>query len=123
MIRTLLTITALLWAGVSAAACDPGDTQGAIAHLLEQVRTSDAAFIRNGRTHDAQGAARHIERKYEHFRDRIDTPETFIALAATRSELSGREYRVRLADGTELASAEWLGAMLERWRAECEAGS
>lgn len=121
MIRAVLTLTALLWASAPQAGCDPADADAAIAHLVEHVRSSDAQFIRNGRAHDGERAAQHMQRKAAHFDERIDTPEAFIALAATRSELTGRAYRVRLEDGTEITTANWLGAVLDAWRTSCEA--
>lgn len=119
MIKALLTTAALLWTGVAAAACDPSDTTAAIDHLVESVRASDAEFIRNGRSYDGDRAARHMQRKAEHFDERIDSPESFIELAATRSELTGRPYRVRFADGKETTTARWLGVLLAQWRAGC----
>ena len=47
----------------------------------------------------------------------ITTPEDFIAKAATKSELSGKPYLVRLEDGTEQELATWLTARLAEWRA------
>lgn len=120
MIKALLTMTLLVWAGATGASCDPWDTNAAIAHLLAEVRASDVIFVRNGRAHEPQRAAVHMARKYDHFRDRIDSAESFIALAATRSELTGRAYKVRLGDGTEMPSAAWLTSRLSEWRSACE---
>ena len=82
--------------------------QAEIDCLLEHVRQSDMAFIRNGKSHDGEAAAEHMARKYDHFRKRVDSGEDFIAYAATKSTVSGRAYRVRLSDGEELDSADYL---------------
>jgi Family of unknown function (DUF5329) len=37
----------------------------------------------------------YIKKKYDYFKTQIHTAEDFIALAATKSELSGRPYLVR----------------------------
>ncbi len=41
-------------------------------------------FIRNGSEHDSANAAKHMQAKFEHYRDRIVSAEDFIALCATR---------------------------------------
>lgn len=92
------------------------DTSSALADtvsmLLRFVRESGCVFIRNGREHDAEAAAGHMDRKYRHYRDRIATPEDFIRLAATKSMMSGKAYLVRPPGGEVRASAEWLGDAL-----------
>ena len=71
---------------------------------------------RNGINHETQEAVRHILRKYNYYRDRIQTTEDFINLAATRSLLSGRSYRV-LCNGKESRlTADWLKEELDRYR-------
>jgi hypothetical protein len=92
------------------------DLETTIRHLLEFVRTSDVIFIRNGKEHSPEDAAEHIEKKYKHYRKKIETPEDFIERSATKSILSGKLYRVRLADGTVIPTRDWLTAELERYR-------
>ena len=92
------------------------DLQAVIAHLLEYVATSDVVFIRNGKEHSAADAADHIRKKYNHYKDRIETPEDFIRLSATKSMMSGKPYTIRLPDGTVVATKEWLEAELARYR-------
>lgn len=95
-------------------------TAETVEHLLQMVRESDAAFIRNGKEHSAKDAAKHMKKKYEHFlkKKEIKTAEDFIRLAGTKSLLSGREYALKLADGREIKTAEWLRARLAEYRAE-----
>ncbi|MCA1714296.1 MAG: DUF5329 domain-containing protein [Gammaproteobacteria bacterium] len=71
-------------------------------------RTQGVVFIRNGRHYGAADAAAHLRRKFKAAKGRVHTPEQFIELLATRSSITGRVYRVRLADGRELDSAAWL---------------
>ncbi len=93
-----------------------GDTIQIIEYLLKFVEESECVFIRNGREHDSKKAARHMKRKYEHFKDEIKTPEDFIRLAGTRSTVSGKPYEVRLKNGKEELSSSWLQKALEDYR-------
>lgn len=96
----------------------PAETPAAtIEHLLGVIAGSPLVFIRNGSEHTGAEAAAHIRAKYDHYRREIATPEDFIVKAATKSELSGRPYLVRLEDGQELHLADWLTARLAEWRA------
>jgi hypothetical protein len=92
------------------------DVDKVIKYLLDYVRKSDVIFIRNGKEHNPQAAAEHMERKLEHFRDEIETPEDFIRLTGTKSILSGKPYLVRFLDGEEIRSKEWLEKALEQYR-------
>jgi hypothetical protein len=88
----------------------------AIQHLLATVEKSNATFIRNGDPHDGHEAAAHMKAKYQHFRREIKTPEDFIRLAGSKSLLSGKEYQVKLADGTEMPAKRWLTERLDEYR-------
>ena len=92
------------------------DLEATIAHLLEHVRTADVVFIRNGKEHSAEDAAKHIEKKYNHYKKKIKTPEDFIEKSATKSMMSGKLYQIRLKDGTVISNKDWLTAELTRYR-------
>ena len=77
-----------------------------------------ASFIRNGEAHSATEAASHLQMKRRKAGKRIKTAEDFITLCATGSYLSGKPYRIRLADGTTVASADFLRARLREIRAQ-----
>jgi hypothetical protein len=87
-----------------------------IAYLLEFVRTSDVIFIRNGKEHSAEDAVKHIQKKYNHYKKKIKTPEDFIEKSATKSMMSGKLYQIKLKDGTVITCKDWLTAELERYR-------
>ena len=93
------------------------DSDQAIEYLIGYVAQSNSTFIRNGLSYDAQQAAVHLRSKYNYFKRRIQTPEDFIRLAATRSEMSGKPYQVRTLDGRLFTSAEWLTGILADYRA------
>ena len=92
------------------------DLDATIALLLEFVRTSDVIFIRNGKEHSAEDAVGHIEKKYNHYKKKIKTPEDFIEKSATKSMMSGKLYQIKLKDGTVITCKDWLTAELERYR-------
>jgi hypothetical protein len=78
-----------------------------ISSLLEAVSTSQCAFIRNGKSYEPSEGVAHIQKKYAHYEDRIDSIDTFIELTATRSLISGRAYEVQC-HGQTMTSAEWM---------------
>jgi hypothetical protein len=111
---TLLVL--LLTAPVSAAAQQSEDLDTTIQHLITYVRESDVTFERNISRHDSVEAAAHIEKKYQHFRDEIDTPEQFIELCATASLVTGKQYLIIDSQGDEIPAGEWLNTELARYR-------
>jgi len=90
----------------------------AIQYLLDFVKTSEVIFFRNNKEHAAAEAAAHMQRKYEHFKDKIQTPEDFIRLTATKSLMTGKLYYVKFKDGRKITSAAWLLQALEDFRQE-----
>jgi hypothetical protein len=86
-----------------------------IDHLLNFIAGSPCAFIRNGVGYDGAQAVDHIKEKYEHYRDDIRSAEDFIALAASKSAMSGKPYLVQC-DAAEMPAAEWLMHELSAFR-------
>jgi hypothetical protein len=87
-----------------------------IQYLLDFVKNSQCRFYRNNKEHSAGEAAAHMQRKYTHFKNKIETPEDFIRLTATKSLMTGRLYYVVLTDGKKVTSAAWLLHVLEACR-------
>ena len=87
-----------------------------IRFLIAYVKDSDVVFERNFRSYNAVEAAEHIENKYQHLRDEIDTPEKFIELCATRSLMTGKLYLVVTEQGEQTPAGEWLNSVLEAYR-------
>ena len=87
-----------------------------IQYLLNFVKVSECRFFRNDKEHTAGEAASHMQRKYEHFKDKIKTPEDFIRLTATKSLMTGKLYYVKLKDGEKITSEAWLRQALEDYR-------
>lgn len=85
-----------------------------IERLIEHVAAlKGAVFIRNGKEHDARAAAGHLRKKWNYAKDEIKTARDFIDKIATKSSLSGQPYLIRLADGREFKSGEYLHAQLK----------
>jgi Family of unknown function (DUF5329) len=100
--------------------CAPTPTLAAspeaeIDHLLDFITTSPCAFIRNGVAYDGKEAVEHIKDKYEYYRTDVHSAEDFIALAASKSAMSGKPYLVKCGDATEPA-ADWIARELEVFR-------
>jgi hypothetical protein len=110
-------LTLILTTGLTMSALHGSeDLDTVISYLLDCVQKADVIFIRNGKQHQPEAAARHMERKLDHFRDEIETPEDFIRLTATKSMVSGKPYLVRFPNGEEIQTKIWLTKVLERYR-------
>jgi hypothetical protein len=87
-----------------------------IQYLLDFVNSSECRFYRNNKEHTAGEAAAHMQKKYNHFKKDIKTPEDFIRLTATKSLISGKLYYVKLKDGNTITSEAWLLRVLKNYR-------
>ena len=90
-----------------------------VGQLLDFVAQSDCQFNRNGSWYDAKQARNHLQEKYDYLNHRGKVPdaESFIALAATKSSISGKAYQVRCGNAPVMPSATWLSTELKRMRA------
>lgn len=116
--RTFL-FTAMAWlpAVTFTVAAEPAQAaeQAKIEQLITHVAgLGDAKFIRNGKEYDCKTAAKFLRGKWDANRDRIKTAGDFIAVAATRSSTSGKEYQIKLANGAPSSCAEYLKAQLQK---------
>jgi hypothetical protein len=98
-----------------AAPAQAAGLEAEIQHLLDFIAASPCAFIRNGVAYDGKEAVEHIKDKYEYYRTDIHSAEDFIALAASKSAMSGKPYLVKCGDATEPA-ADWIARELEVFR-------
>ena len=101
----------LLFAGAVLA-----DTTQEIGHLLDYVAKTDCKYDRNGTVHDGPEARDHMNRKYQYYRKKVKTAEDFIKYSATRSTISGKEYKIRCPGADVTSSSEWLLDELRRYR-------
>jgi hypothetical protein len=107
----LILASALLLAAPTLAA----DMREEIDHLLNFIAGSPCAFVRNGVAYDGAQAVDHIKDKYEYYREDISSAEDFIALAASKSAMSGKPYLVQCGVA-QATAAEWLTQELSAFR-------
>ena len=106
--RPLLAALLLAWATLGAAA-PSAEEHRFIQTLIERVeKTTTMTFLRNGSHHTAAEAAQHMQAKYAHFKDRIVTAEDFIDLCASRSEMSGKPYLVKMGNDAPVEANAFL---------------
>ncbi|MDJ0829306.1 MAG: DUF5329 family protein [Desulfobacterales bacterium] len=87
-----------------------------IDHLVDFINRSDCVFIRNGREHSPEEASKHILRKYDHFKKKIETAEQFVELCATKSTMSHQFYTIACKGKPNIKSKDWLMNELKRFR-------
>jgi hypothetical protein len=115
----VIATAAALCVGAAASAQQDARARQEIAHLLDFVGQSGCQFNRNGSWHDSKAAREHLQDKYDYLQRRKLVPDAkaFIERAATESSFSHRAYQVRCGNAQPIASAQWLNAELERYRA------
>jgi hypothetical protein len=93
-----------------AAWADPSTAERArIERLLDALAArKDVRFVRNGKEYTGAQAADFLRGKLQWQIEKVATVQDFIVQIGTRSTSSGNVYLVRLADGHELPSAQFL---------------
>ncbi|EJL76984.1 hypothetical protein PMI12_01954 [Variovorax sp. CF313] len=85
--------------------------------LIQRVsKMSAMVFMRNGSEYNAADAAKHMQAKYDHFKKELVTAEDFIERCASRSEMTGQAYKVKLTDGMVRDANEFLNSELRALR-------
>ena len=112
--RVLMAMALALGSGALPAATGANVVDREVAGLMGALEASDCQFNRNGTWYDGRRASSHLRRKYQHVRSRGALPdtETFIRLAASRSSVSGKPYRVRCGSEAAMPSQAWFLARL-----------
>lgn len=115
-----LRILAFVWLmpATSQAAALPASEKAKIEALIHHLgNLKNAKFIRNGSEYDAATAVKFLRGKWDSNADEIHNAKDFIEKAATKSSTSGKEYQIKLADGSVTPCGKYLRARL----AEAEA--
>ena len=112
----LATILLIVIAPRSMAGQQIEDIDATVQYLITYVKESDVTFKRNATHYSGSEAAQHIHKKYQHFKDDIDTPEKFIELCASGSMMTGRPYLIITKQGEQLPASEWLNTELAVYR-------
>ncbi|MCT8334627.1 DUF5329 domain-containing protein [Leptospira sp. 85282-16] len=99
--------------------CFPLTEEQKIEKLLKKVGKIQGSFIRNGDTHTPEEAEKHLRYKLAEAKSSIFAPnpkdwtaKLFIEKIASKSFLTGTPYLVKLSQGKEIPSANWLIAEL-----------
>jgi hypothetical protein len=117
ILSTVLIAMTMFACGLCAA--EPEPVAKTVEYLITQVEKSpDMKFLRNGDEHSGKDAAKHMRRKYDHFKKEIKTAEQFIEKCAAKSELSGKPYMIKRSDGTTVKCEDWMKTLLEARRKE-----
>jgi len=114
---TVLTAVFFVCAAPEPNADVPQSQAAEVEHLISYLENSDCSMVRNGKTHSGRDGAKHVQRKYDYFRDEISSTEEFIELSATKSTLSGRLYEVHCPGEEPQPSRDWLLQELKILRA------
>jgi len=94
----------------------PANQEKEVVHLLEYVKNSKCVINRNGTDHIGEKAVKHIEKKYDYFRDDINSTEDFIKYSATKSTMSGKFYMVTCPGEKAIKTQDWLLDELKHFR-------
>jgi len=99
-----------------AALADPTPAESARINQLIAVvaQRTDIRFVRNGKAYTSEQAAEFLRGKLKWRLEKVMTVQDFIEQIGTRSTTSGDIYRVQLADGLTMSSAEFLQRELLR---------
>ena len=110
-------ITLLILSCIQSVSADvPAEQKPEVEHLLEFVRQSDCIMVRNGTEHSGEYAVSHIQKKYDYFKDDINSTEAFIEYSATKSTMSGKYYTIRCSGQEEMPTQDWLLEELRVYR-------
>jgi hypothetical protein len=74
----------------------------------------DAKFYRNGALHDAKSAASHLRMKVDNAGGRVRTTLDFIEKIASKSSISGKNYKIIFADGSEVTTRAYFFQELKK---------
>jgi Fe-S oxidoreductase len=92
--------------------------------LILRVSKMDAMiFLRNGNEYTAADAAKHMQAKYDYFKKELVTAEDFIDRCASRSEMTGQAYKVKLTNGAVRDANEFLNSELRALRQQVKKAS
>ena len=123
-LRTAL-LALLLGASAVLAQATPSDAEEKLIDTLIQrvSKMSAMVFLRNGNEYNAADAAKHMQAKYDYFKKELATAEDFIDRCASRSEMTGQAYKVKLTGGAVRDANEFLNSELRMLRQQARKSS
>jgi hypothetical protein len=112
--RPLLSVILLITVATHAQTLPTTERQKIEALIKYVGGLKDAHFIRNGSSYDVSTAVRFLRGKWESNDAQVKTARDFIEKVASVSGTSGKPYLIRLKDGKEIPSREFLAAELQK---------
>jgi hypothetical protein len=106
----LLALASIL----QAQALSPSERQKIEALIKYVGDLKETKFIRNGSSYSAAAAATFLRRKWRANETNVKTARDFIDKVASFSGTSGEPYLIRVKDGKEIKSRDFLAAELQR---------
>jgi len=83
--------------------------------LIRHVESlENAKFVRNGTEYDAKTAGQFLRGKWKAQEVNVKTAKDFIEKVASQSSTTGKPYLIKLKDGREVKSSEYLTAELKK---------
>ena len=118
-------LTLLLGASVFVAQATPTAAEEKLIDtlILRVSKMSAMVFLRNGNEYTAADAAKHMQAKYDYFKKELVTAEDFIDRCASRSEMTGQAYKVKLTNGAVKDANEFLNSELRALRQQAKKAS
>ncbi|GJJ00995.1 hypothetical protein RugamoR64_15330 [Duganella rhizosphaerae] len=98
----------------------PAASRAEIDALLNRLGSSGCQFNRNGSWYSSSEAKAHLASKLDYLIDKkkVEGTEQFIALAASTSSMSGKDYLVKCGTTQAVPSSAWLKGELQTIRAK-----
>ena len=87
-----------------------------VEHLIKFVRNTDCQLERNSEFYSGEEVTAHILKKYDYFREEINSTEKFIELSASKSVISGKPYIAHCNNSEPVNGRAWLLKELQRYR-------
>jgi len=109
--RYLIGLLMILFVSSNAFACEVSE-KDKVKGLLDALTSSKITFIRNDEEHDGAYARKHLQDKLNNAKD-IKTAEDFIDKIASKSSHSGKDYVIKLEDGSKIDAEKWFEEQLK----------
>lgn len=114
----MIFIVSIIFTSIISAPVFGSEMQNEIDHLLAFVENTECQYERNKKLYSGKDAVKHIKKKYNYFKDEIDSTEKFIELSATKSTMSGKYYMIHCAGKPAIKTQDWFLQELKNYRSK-----
>ena len=87
-----------------------------VEHLIKFIRSADCRLERNDEFYTDEEVIEHILKKYDYYREEINSTEKFIELSASKSVISGKPYIAHCNNSEPVNARIWLLKELRSYR-------